>query len=155
MFDLTNTDLVIIPTNTFVADYLAVKHLPLTEPFVALIDHDEHFTIDTNHLELFLKNRRGNFNKVVVIPVHLYGHSCDMDTIMRLSKEYNFHVIEDCSQSHETKYKNNQIVKGNGYCYIGFDNHMRECTDVYEGDICMSGQIFPTLDVCVNPEFRP
>lgn len=55
----------------------------------------------------------------------------------------------------ETKYKNNQIVKGNGYCYIGFDNHMRECTDVYEGDICMSGQIFPTLDVCVNPEFRP
>ena len=32
---------------------------------------------------------------------------------------------------------------------------MRECTDVYEGDICMSGQIFPTLDVCVNPEFRP
>jgi Skp family chaperone for outer membrane proteins len=55
----------------------------------------------------------------------------------------------------ETKYKDNQIVKGNGYCYIGFDNHMRECTDVYEGDICMSGQIFPTLDVCVNPEFRP
>lgn len=55
----------------------------------------------------------------------------------------------------ETKYKNNQIVKGNGYCYIGFDNHMRECTDVYEGDVCMSGQIFPTLDVCVNPEFRP
>lgn len=55
----------------------------------------------------------------------------------------------------ETKYKNNQMVKGNGYCYIGFDNHMRECTDVYEGDVCMSGQIFPTMDVCVNPEFRP
>jgi dTDP-4-amino-4,6-dideoxygalactose transaminase len=32
-----------------------------------------------------------------------------MDTIMRLSKEYNFHVIEDCSQSHETKYKNNYL----------------------------------------------
>ena len=28
MFDLTDNDLVIIPTNTFVADYLAVKHLP-------------------------------------------------------------------------------------------------------------------------------
>ena len=46
---------------------------------------------------------------MVVIPVHLYGHSCDMDTIMRLSKEYNFQVIEDCSQSHETKYKNNYL----------------------------------------------
>jgi len=54
----------------------------------------------------------------------------------------------------EKKYKDNQIVKGNGFCYIGFDNHMRECTDVYEGDICMSGQIFPTMDMCLNPEFR-
>jgi hypothetical protein len=54
----------------------------------------------------------------------------------------------------QTKYKDKQIVKGNGFCYIGFDNHMRECTDVYEGDICMSGQIFPTLDKCLNPEFR-
>jgi hypothetical protein len=54
----------------------------------------------------------------------------------------------------EKKYKDNQIVKGNGFCYIGFDNHMRECTDVYEGDICMSGQIFPTMDICLNPEFR-
>ena len=54
----------------------------------------------------------------------------------------------------EKKYKDNQIVKENGFCYIGFDNHMRECTDVYEGDICMSGQIFPTMDICLNPEFR-
>jgi hypothetical protein len=54
----------------------------------------------------------------------------------------------------EKKYNDNQIVKGNGFCYIGFDNHMRECTDVYEGDICMSGQIFPTMDICLNPEFR-
>jgi len=54
----------------------------------------------------------------------------------------------------EKKYRDNQIVKGNGFCYIGFDNHMRECTDVYEGDICMSGQIFPTMDMCLNPEFR-
>jgi len=54
----------------------------------------------------------------------------------------------------EKKYRDNQIVKGNGFCYIGFDNHMRECTDVYEGDICMSGQIFPTMDMCLHPEFR-
>ena len=54
----------------------------------------------------------------------------------------------------EKKYRDNQIVKGNGFCYIGFDNHMRECTDVYEGDICMSGKIFPTMDICLNPEFR-
>jgi dTDP-4-amino-4,6-dideoxygalactose transaminase len=32
-----------------------------------------------------------------------------MDTIMELSKKFNFNVIEDCSQSHETKYKNNYL----------------------------------------------
>ena len=109
MFDLTDNDLVIIPSNTFVADYLAVKHLPLVKPKVALIDHDDYFTINTDHLELFLKSYRRHFNKAVVIPVHLYGHPCDMNKIMVLSKEHNFHVIEDCSQSHETKYKGNYL----------------------------------------------
>lgn len=108
-YDLTNNDLVIMPANTFIADYLAVKHLPLTEPFVALIDHNEYFTIDTNHLESFLKNRRKNFNKVVVIPVHLYGQPCDMDRIVELSQEYNFNILEDCSQSHESTYKNKML----------------------------------------------
>ena len=109
MFDLTDNDLVIIPTNTFVADYLAVKHLPLVKPKVALVDHDEHFTIDITHLESFLKSYRKKFKKVVVIPVHLYGHPCDMDSIMKLSKDHDFYVIEDCSQSHETKYKGNYL----------------------------------------------
>ena len=109
VLDLSNEDLVIIPSNTFIADYLAVKHLPLVKPRVALIDHDENFTLDIKHLELFLKERRDDFNKVVVIPVHLYGHSCDMDVIVNLSKIYNFKIIEDCSQSHETKYKGSYL----------------------------------------------
>lgn len=109
VFDLGEEDLVIIPANTFIADYLAVKHLPGETPKVALIDHDDHFTINTSHLESFLEKNRDNFRKVVVIPVHLYGHPCDMDSIMRLSSIYNFNVIEDCSQSHESKYKGNHL----------------------------------------------
>ena len=109
VFDLGKEDLVIIPSNTFIADYLAVKHLPGEIPKIALIDHDEYFTIDTSHLEFFLKENRENFRKVVVIPVHLYGHTCDMDTIMSLASQYNFRVIEDCSQSHESKYKGNYL----------------------------------------------
>lgn len=47
-------------------------------------------------------------------------------------------------------YRKDQIANYNGFCYIGYDNK-RECTNVYEGDICMSGQIFPTMEICVNP----
>ena len=51
-------------------------------------------------------------------------------------------------------YSKEQTVNANGFCYIGFDNYQRECTTVSAGDICMSGQVFPSLDVCLYPKFR-
>lgn len=46
-------------------------------------------------------------------------------------------------------------VTSDGFCYIGYDNGQRECVDVYAGDVCMSGEIFPSLDICINPKLRP
>lgn len=43
----------------------------------------------------------------------------------------------------------------NAYCYIGYDNGQRECMEAYAGDVCMSGEIFPSLDICINPKLRP
>ncbi len=42
-----------------------------------------------------------------------------------------------------------------GWCYIGTDDGFRSCSKVGENDVCMSGDIFPTQDVCVNPSLRP
>ncbi len=53
------------------------------------------------------------------------------------------------------RYSKDQTVTGNGFCYIGYDKNQRECTNVYDGDICMSGQIFPTMAVCLDPHLRP
>lgn len=53
-----------------------------------------------------------------------------------------------------TSYKDNQKVKENGFCYIGYDSGQRECTNVFDGDICMSGELFPTMDICINPHLR-
>jgi hypothetical protein len=41
-----------------------------------------------------------------------------------------------------------------GYCYIGEDRGFRSCIEVGEGDVCMSGDIFPTKDICINPNLR-
>jgi hypothetical protein len=41
-----------------------------------------------------------------------------------------------------------------GYCYIGEDRGFRSCLKVGEQDTCMSGDIFPTHAVCVNPRLR-
>ena len=62
-YDLKSNDLVIIPANTFIADYLAVKNLPGDKPKIVLIDQNEHFTIDVNSLESFLENVGGTLKK--------------------------------------------------------------------------------------------
>lgn len=41
-----------------------------------------------------------------------------------------------------------------GWCYIGMENGYRSCASVEASDQCMSGEIFPTQDVCVNPSLR-
>jgi len=41
-----------------------------------------------------------------------------------------------------------------GWCYIGSYSGYRSCSRVGEADKCMSGDIFPTHDVCVNPNLR-
>jgi hypothetical protein len=41
-----------------------------------------------------------------------------------------------------------------GWCYIGEQQNFRSCVEVGDNDICMSGNIFPTQDICVNPSLR-
>lgn len=41
-----------------------------------------------------------------------------------------------------------------GYCYIGEDRGFRSCIKLGEEDTCMSGDIFPTQSICINPRLR-
>ncbi len=47
-----------------------------------------------------------------------------------------------------------QLAKKAGYCYVGTLNKKRTCIEIDENDKCMSGDIFPTRDICVNPNLR-
>ena len=50
---------------------------------------------------------------------------------------------------------NSSIQQGKmGWCFIGEDREFRSCAKVGINDTCMSGDIFPTKDVCVNPNLR-
>jgi hypothetical protein len=42
-----------------------------------------------------------------------------------------------------------------GWCYIGTDRNIRTCAQVGANDSCMSGNIFPSQDICMNPNLRP
>jgi hypothetical protein len=41
-----------------------------------------------------------------------------------------------------------------GWCYIGEDRGFRSCINVSENDTCMSGNIFPSKEICINPSLR-
>jgi hypothetical protein len=41
-----------------------------------------------------------------------------------------------------------------GWCYIGQEKAIRTCAKVGESDVCMSGDIFPSSELCVNPSLR-
>lgn len=45
-------------------------------------------------------------------------------------------------------------TQDHGYCYIGKNNNIRNCAKVSSKNKCMSGDIFPTMDLCINPNLR-
>ena len=47
-----------------------------------------------------------------------------------------------------------KLTKTPGYCYVGTDRNVRTCVKVGVGDKCASGKVFPTMDLCVNPNLK-
>lgn len=74
-----------------------------------------------------------------------------------LSQSESQFVIDQDMDEASTDFLNRK-TKGHGnagYCYIGEDRGVRSCMRVGNGERCMSGMIYPTMDVCVNPNLRP
>ena len=64
--------------------------------------------------------------------------------------EYNSEPLPDDSMSSTQRNGSGK----SGYCYIGEDRGFRSCIQVKDGDMCMSGDIFPSQALCVNPSLR-
>ena len=101
-----NNDEVLIPAFTFVASANAVKYCNGTPHFVEI--ENKNFTIDTIKLEKYLKNiliKKKNYfiNKKTknivkaIMPVHPFGHPCNMKSIKKIAKKYKLKIIEDAA----------------------------------------------------------
>lgn len=95
-------DEVIVPSNTYIATALAVTYVGAR---VVFVEPDiRTFNIDPNFIEKAI-----NENTKAIIPVHLYGQSCDMDPIMKIARKHHLFVVEDCAQAHGATYKGKRI----------------------------------------------
>lgn len=63
-------------------------------------------------------------------------------------------IIPEPDEATISKIQSNKPKSKSGFCYIGEDSGIRSCIKVGEGDVCMSGDIFPTQAVCINPNLR-
>ena len=95
-------DEVITVPFTFVASVAAVTYSGARP---VLIDIDPRsFTMDPAAIEAAITPRTK-----VILPVHLYGQSADMDPIMEVARRHKLIVIEDAAQAHGAKYKGRAV----------------------------------------------
>lgn len=95
-------DEVIVPSNTYIATALAVTYVGARPIFV---EPD----IRTFNIDPSLIQKSITAQTKAIIPVHLYGQACEMDSIMEIAKDNNLFVIEDCAQAHGAIYKGKKV----------------------------------------------
>ena len=91
-------DEVITAANTAIPTISAIRS---AGAIPKLVDVRDDYLIDVSKIEKEITKKTK-----VIIPVHLYGQTCDMDKIIKISKIYKLKIIEDCAQSQGAKYKN-------------------------------------------------
>lgn len=100
--DIGEGDEVIVPSNTYIATALAVTYVGAVP---VLVEPDiETFNINPSHIEEKITEKTK-----AIMPVHLYGQACNMDSIMEIAKKYGLKVVEDCAQAHGAKYKGQKV----------------------------------------------
>jgi dTDP-4-amino-4,6-dideoxygalactose transaminase len=92
------TDEVIVPSNTYIATWLAVTQVG-AKP-VPVEPDESTYNIDPDKIESAITEKTE-----VILPVHLYGQPADMDKIYKLSKKYGLKTLEDSAQAHGALYK--------------------------------------------------
>jgi dTDP-4-amino-4,6-dideoxygalactose transaminase len=91
-------DEVIVPSNTYVATWLAVTHVGATP--VPVEPDPATSNIDPARLEAAITPRTR-----ALLPVHLYGQTADMDPLLAVAKAHGLRVLEDAAQAHGALYK--------------------------------------------------
>jgi perosamine synthetase len=122
-------DEVIVPTLTFVATANAVRYTGAKPVFVD--SHPDYWCIDPEKIEEKITEKTK-----AIIPVHLYGHPCDMDVILEIAKEYDLYVVEDCAEAHGAEYKDKKVGSfGIINCFSFYGNKI---ITTGEGGMCVT-----------------
>lgn len=103
-------DEVIVPSNTFIASWLAASAVGARP---VPVEPDEFYNIDPKGIAAAITP-----NTRAIMPVHLYGMPANLDAILAIARSRNLPVIEDAAQAHGARYKGRRIgAHGNLTCW--------------------------------------
>ena len=95
-------DEVIVPSNTYIATWLAVTYAGATPVPVEPIEPTYNLNPDNIEAAITARTR-------AVIPVHLYGQPADMGAILEVAQRHGLRVLEDAAQAHGARYRAKRI----------------------------------------------
>jgi len=96
--DVGPGDEVIVPSNTFIATWLAVSYAGATP--IPVEPDEATYNLDPSRIEAAITSRTK-----AIIAVHLYGQPADMDAINEIGTRHGIRVIEDAAQAHGARYR--------------------------------------------------
>ena len=122
-------DKVIVPDLTFVAVANTVTYCNAKPVFVD--SHPDYWCIAPDKIEEKITPKTK-----AIIPVHLYGHPCDMDAIQGIAEAHNLYVIEDAAEAHGAEYKGKKVGSfGDISCFSFYGN---KTMTTGEGGMCLT-----------------
>lgn len=118
---ITKDDEVICPTFTYIASANPIVEAGAKVVFVDSLR--ESWQMDPQDVRRKITDK----TKAIMV-VHLYGHPCEMDEIMKIAKEHNLYVIEDCARAIGSEYKGKKVGSfGDVACFSFFGNKTITC----------------------------
>lgn len=100
--DVGPGDEVIVPSNTYIATWLAVSQCGATP--VPVEPDERTCNINPSWLEAAITSRTR-----VILPVHLYGQPAELEPILAIARRHGLRVLEDGAQAHSARYKGRRL----------------------------------------------
>ena len=122
-------DNVIVPDFTFISPVNSILYNGTTP---RLVDSNPvHWNLEPNKIEEQIDK-----NTKAIVVVHLYGYPADLDPILKIAKDHDLFVIEDCAESHGALYKNKMVGSfGDISCFSFYGNKI---ITTGEGGMCLT-----------------